>query len=176
MWPQTVKFLRQHRDWIFAGVSLGAALVVLVLLITQDGSDEDSGPEITRTTPWKELNSLPGLGTLEYSCGYPGRLTATRFVVPESGQPERITVIFGRRSLTADVRPSEYLPIPYEPSGSHIWVIHTTADTPSRARIDVAFPAARTAAERTTCERPNFVLPVFEVAGGRGDTEEGAGG
>jgi len=170
--------IRNNRAWIFAAVSVAAAVVVLILLIIEladDDAGDVEGPVIERTTPWRELKSLPGLGTIQYSCGFPGRLTATRFLVPRPGQAERIKVQVGNRVLAVDAMPSARVAIPYETSGSYIWEIRTKQDPPSRARIDVAFPPAESAADRRRCPEPTFIVPIFDIPsrGGDGSSQQG---
>jgi hypothetical protein len=148
-----------RRDWVFAGVAVAVAIAVGIALVIEL-TDEDDGPDspFTRTTPWKKLRSLPDIGTLEYTCGFPGGLQATRLSVPSSGGPVAAGVNVAGRLSRAQVPPGRRFVSPYGPPGSFTWSMVRRVE---RGRIEVTVrgqPLSEPPVGRFSCPKPKFVV------------------
>jgi hypothetical protein len=154
----------RRRDWIFAGIAVAAALAVAVALVIRL-TDDDEGASLTRTTPWKKLRTLPDIGTLSYSCGFPGRQTATRLSVPRTGGNVNAQVDFGGEFISARIEPGGRLGTPYGPFASFSW---TAVRNIKQGKIEVAVPVSfqpEPGAGRSSCPKPEFTVSTVRPKG-----------
>ena len=150
-----------RRDWVFAGIAVAVAIAVGIALVIRLTDDDDADSPFTRVTPWEKLRALPDVGTLEYSCGFPGGLQATRLSVPETGAPVAAGVQVSGASSSATVRPGGRLASPYGSPGDFTWKVVRKLN---RGKIEVtinAQPPSAPPVGGSGCPKPKLV--VFTV-------------
>jgi hypothetical protein len=149
-----------RRDWIFAGIAVAIAIATAIALVIRLTDDDDEGSSITRTTPWQRFATIEDVGTMSYSCGFPGRLMATRLAVTPNGAPVNARVELERGSIAARIQPGGLFAAPYSHSGSNYWQISRKLKRGRiRSWVPTTFPPIQ-AGGRPVCTKPSFSVAI----------------
>ena len=150
----------RRRDWVFAGIAVAIAIAVGIALVIALTDDDEPDSPFTRTTAWKKAREVPEIGTLEYSCAFPGGLQATRLSVPDDGTTVEAGVDVGGTSTSARVRPGERFASAYGPAGAFTWtMVRRIEGGRVEVTVDAQVPSAPVGEPR--CRKPELI--VFTV-------------
>jgi hypothetical protein len=157
----------RRRDWVLAGIAVAAAIAVAVALVIRLTDDRAGSSKFTRVTPWKELRALPDIGTLEYSCGFPGGRQATRLSVPATAGTVAAGVDVAGSATSARVPPGARFTGPYGPPGVFTWKMVRELDG---GGIEVTVHAQAPSAPPVRgggCPKPKVVVFTVRPGGAR---------